>query len=71
MLIFRLSLCAYGVCLASGVFPLINAEFYLLTASAASPSHGTLPVLPQGTVGRFLRFAAFVVFPEVLKGVLP
>jgi membrane protein YqaA with SNARE-associated domain len=52
VVIFWLSLSTFGVCLASGFVPLVNAELYLLAASAASPSYAALPLLVMGTLGQ-------------------
>jgi membrane protein YqaA with SNARE-associated domain len=52
VVVFWLSLSTFGVCLASGFIPLINAEIYLLAASAASPSYATVPLLVMGTLGQ-------------------
>lgn len=52
MLIFWVSLTTFGVCFASGFFPIVNAEVYLLAASVASPPLATIPILLMGTAGQ-------------------
>lgn len=50
--LFWLSISTFGVCLASGFVPLINAELYLLAASAATPRHASLYLILMGTLGQ-------------------
>jgi len=67
VLIFWLSVTSFGVCLASGFFPLINAEVYLLAASLASPREATVPLLVAGTLG---QMAAKVIMYYGAQGVI-
>ncbi|MBA4155930.1 MAG: VTT domain-containing protein [Gemmatimonadetes bacterium] len=52
MTLFWLSISTFGVCVASGFVPLINAEIYLLAASAATPRHASLYLILMGTLGQ-------------------
>jgi len=51
---FGIYLSTFIVCLASGFFPFVNAELYLVTVSAMTPKNVVFPLILISTVGQML-----------------
>ena len=48
----------FGYCILSGLLPFVNAELYLLAASAAAPKEMALPLIIAATLGQMVAKVA-------------